>query len=76
MQQRLGTALGRLGDGEKDLAALACDMGFNSHSHMADAFRLALGMSPSEVRDDMRHGDLRAMKARLRDLAAGDVRVT
>jgi AraC family transcriptional regulator len=76
MQQRLGTALGRLGDGEKDLAALACDMGFNSHSHMADAFRLALGMSPSEVRDDMRHSDLRAMKTRLRNLAAGGVRVT
>jgi len=69
MQQRLGTALGRLGDGEKDLAALACDMGFNSHSHMTDAFRLALGMSPSEVRDDMRHSNLRTLKAHLRDLA-------
>ena len=67
MQQRLGTALGRLGDGEKDLAALACDMGFNSHSHMTDAFRVALGMSPSEVRDDLQHSDLRVLKCRLRD---------
>lgn len=69
MQQRLGTALGRLGEGEKDLAALACDVGFNSHSHMTDAFRLALGMSPSEVRDDMRHSDLHTLKSRLRNLA-------
>lgn len=69
MQQRLGTALGRLGDGEKDLAALACDVGFNSHSHMTDAFRLALGMSPSEVREDMRHSDLCTLKNRLRELA-------
>ncbi|GLQ92834.1 helix-turn-helix domain-containing protein [Dyella acidisoli] len=74
MQQRLGTALGRLGDGEKDLAALACDVGFNSHSHMTDAFRLALGMSPSEVRDDMRHSDLHALKSRLRDLAIRSAR--
>lgn len=67
MQQRLGSALGRLGDGERDLAALACDMGFNSHSHMADAFRLALGMTPSEVRDELRQSDLRVLKSRLRD---------
>jgi AraC-like DNA-binding protein len=51
LQQRLGTALGRLGDGEDDLAALACDMGFSSHSHMIDAFRKVLGESPSEVRE-------------------------
>lgn len=74
MQQRLGTALGRLGDGEKDLAALACDMGFNSHSHMTDAFRFALSMTPSEVRDDMRHSDLRTLKSHLRDLATRRVR--
>ncbi|GLQ90213.1 helix-turn-helix domain-containing protein [Dyella flagellata] len=71
MQQRLGSALGRLGDGERDLAALACDMGFNSHSHMTDAFRLVLGMSPSEVRDDMRQSDLRVLRERLRDTLGG-----
>jgi len=66
LQQRLGSALGRLGEGQKDLAALACDMGFNSHSHMTDAFRLLLGMSPSEVRDELQRSDLRALKHRLR----------
>jgi len=44
-------------------------VGFNSHSHMTDAFRLALGMSPSEVREDMRHSNLSALKNRLRELA-------
>jgi AraC-like DNA-binding protein len=69
MQQRLGSALGRLGDGERDLATLACNMGFSSHSHMTDAFRLALGMSPSEVREDMRRSNLDTLKNRLRELA-------
>ncbi|MFC3650820.1 helix-turn-helix domain-containing protein [Dyella humi] len=67
LQQRLGTAVGRLGEGEKNLAALACDMGSNSHSHMTDAFRVALGMTPSEVRDELRRSDLHVLKYRLRD---------
>lgn len=65
LQQRLGTALGRLGDGEEDLAALACDVGFNSHSHMTDAFRKVLGESPSEVRARLRTSELRALGRRL-----------
>ena len=66
LQQRLACALGRLAEDERDLAALACDMGFNSHSHMTDAFRATLGMSPSEVREDMRCSELHALKVRLR----------
>lgn len=66
LQQRLGTALGRLGGGEKDLAALACDMGFNSHSHMTDAFRQVLGMSPRAVREDMQQSNLQVVKRRLK----------
>ena len=65
LQQRLGTALGRLGDGEDDLAALACDVGFNSHSHMADAFRKVLGQTPSEVRERLRTSELRELGRRL-----------
>ncbi|MFC5741785.1 helix-turn-helix transcriptional regulator [Dyella tabacisoli] len=65
LQQRLGTAVGRLGEGEEDLAALACDVGFSSHSHMTDAFRLALGKSPRELREELRHSDLRRLKRRL-----------
>lgn len=68
LQQRLGNALGRLGEGEDDLAALACDLGFNSHSHMTEAFRRTLAISPQALRDRLRHGDLSRVKARLRTL--------
>jgi len=68
LQQRLGTALGRLGEGEDDLAALACDVGFSSHSHMSDAFRQALGKSPREMREELRRADLRVLRARLTSL--------
>ncbi|WP_266172156.1 helix-turn-helix transcriptional regulator [Dyella subtropica] len=69
LQQRLGTALGRLGEGEEDLAALACDVGFSSHSHMTDAFRQALGMSPREMREHFRRSDLHHLRARLATLS-------
>ncbi len=66
LQQRLGTALGRLGEGADDLAALACDVGFSSHSHMTEAFRQSLGASPSELREELRHSDLARLGSRLR----------
>ena len=67
LQQRLGTALGRLGEGEgeEDLAALACDLGFSSHSHMTDAFRQTLGATPSELRETLRRSELATLRARL-----------
>ena len=70
LQQRLGTALGRLADGEDDLAALACDLGFSSHSHMSAAFRQHLGRSPRELREALRQSDLRRLQARLRGLGS------
>lgn len=66
LQQRIGTALGRLAEGESDLAALACDLGFSSHSHMTAAFRQQLGRTPSELREELRSSDLRRLQARLR----------
>lgn len=68
LQQRLGSALGRLAEGEEDLAGLACDLGFASHSHMTEAFRRALGRSPRALREELRRGDLRRLQARLREL--------
>lgn len=47
---RLRAALARVADGESNLSALALDLGFSSHSHLTDAFRLAFGMSPKECR--------------------------
>jgi AraC-like DNA-binding protein len=47
---RLREALRRLRDGEEDLARLATDIGFASHSHFGDRFRLSFGVSPSAAR--------------------------
>jgi len=47
---RLALALDRILDGHRDLVALACDLGFASHSHLAAAFREAYGVAPSTAR--------------------------
>jgi AraC-like DNA-binding protein len=48
---RLREALRRLVEGEADLAALALELGFSSHSHLSAAFRGAFGLSPSRARN-------------------------
>lgn len=53
MQLRLRASLERLADGTDDLAMLALDLGFSSHSHFADAFRREFGQAPSGVRRRM-----------------------
>lgn len=45
---RLRASLDRFG--ERDLSAVAADLGFSSHSHFTAAFRRAFGTAPSEVR--------------------------
>jgi len=47
---RLAASLERLADGERDLTALALDLGFSSHSHFSWAFRREFGLSPSAWR--------------------------
>lgn len=47
---RLRASLERLPDGASDLASLALDLGFSSHSHFTDAFRREFGRTPSDVR--------------------------
>lgn len=53
MDLRLGDALGRLAEGEQDLAALALDLGFASHAHFSTAFKKRLGSSPSSFRQGL-----------------------
>jgi AraC family transcriptional regulator len=53
---RLRIAVERLADGESDLAALARDLGFSSHSHFSSAFRSIFGVQPSVVRAMGRRG--------------------
>ena len=55
---RLRLALDRLRS-EADLATIANEFGFNSHSHFTDAFRGVFGVPPSEARRDLR--ELRRM---------------
>ncbi len=47
---RLAQALQRLEAGERDLAALAHDLGFSSQSHLGAAFRSEIGATPAQVR--------------------------
>src|SRR5262249_17350526 len=47
---RLRRALERLSTPHVDLAQLAIDLGFNTHSHFTAAFRREFGASPSAVR--------------------------
>lgn len=47
---RLRESLERLLDGGDDLARLALDLGFSSHSHFTTAFRSAFQMTPSAFR--------------------------
>ncbi len=50
-RQRLGQVLDRLIDGEKsDLADIALDSGFSSHSHLCRVFQKQMGMPPSALR--------------------------
>lgn len=47
---RLRAALMRLGEPGQDLAALALELGFSSHSHFTSAFRRHFGRPPSRAR--------------------------
>lgn len=50
LRLRLARALDLVADCE-DVAALALDLGFSSHSHFSAAFRQAYGRTPSEFRE-------------------------
>jgi AraC family transcriptional regulator len=67
---RLRAAMERLVQQETDLAALALDLGFASHSHFSDAFRRAFGVAPSECRRRASSSWLREMS---KNLEAGEI---
>lgn len=62
---RLREALRRIGEGELDLAKLAVEIGFSSHSHLSDAFREAFGISPAGCRRVATNDRLREMSKNL-----------
>ena len=47
---RLAIALDRLRQGERDLARLAAELGFASHSHFTERVRRTYGRTPSQLR--------------------------
>ncbi|HET8644472.1 MAG TPA: AraC family transcriptional regulator [Vicinamibacteria bacterium] len=49
-QLRLRAALDALGEGCRDLTALALDLGYSSHSHFTAAFGKAFAVTPSQAR--------------------------
>jgi AraC family transcriptional regulator len=55
VQLRLARALVELPK-TSDLTALACELGFSSHSHFTAVFRRTFGCTPSAFRDSMRRG--------------------
>lgn len=50
---RLATALQRLEEGERDIAALAHELGYSSQSHLGSAFVQALGVTPAQARREL-----------------------
>jgi AraC family transcriptional regulator len=69
---RLSLALDRLAQGEGDLAALACELGFSHHSHFGAAFRRHVGLTPAAARARLRSGALvRASRHLIAAPAAG-----
>lgn len=54
LRLRLASALDQLADAD-NLAALAHDLGFSSHSHISAAFRQVYGSTPASVRAELRH---------------------
>lgn len=52
-QLRMAAALDRLRQGERDLSALAADLGYASHSHFTGVFRRSVGRTPSQLRTNL-----------------------
>lgn len=52
-QLRVAAALERVVEGADDLTELALDLGFSSHSHLTDSFKGMLGLTPSELRQQL-----------------------
>ena len=50
---RLATALQRLEEGERDIAALAHELGYSSQSHLGAAFVQELGVTPAQARREL-----------------------
>jgi len=64
-EQRLRRALVLLGEGGRNVRAIAFVLGFSSHSHFTASFRRAFGVSPSDFRGAATAERARSLAARL-----------
>jgi AraC-like DNA-binding protein len=64
---RVSRALERMASGEPDLAALAAELGFADHAHMARTIRAATGQTPSACRALLASGVSRQRQSAGRD---------
>jgi AraC family transcriptional regulator len=62
LRLRLALALNRLAQGERDLAALAVDVGFSHHSHFTARFRSVYGITPAHARQILTKRKLAELK--------------
>jgi AraC family transcriptional regulator len=51
LRLRLAVAVERLAEGERNLAALAVEVGFSHHSHFTARFRGTFGITPAQARE-------------------------
>jgi AraC family transcriptional regulator len=68
LRLRLATAVERLAHGERDISALAIEIGFSHHSHLSARFRDTFGITPSQAREILTSQNV----AKLRALIAAD----
>ena len=64
LRLRLAVAIERLADDERNLAALAVEVGFAHHSHFSARFRRTFGVTPAQARELLtkpKVGELRAL---------------
>jgi AraC-like DNA-binding protein len=64
VELRLRRSLELLAGSDRDLSAVALDLGFGSHSHFTSAFRAAYGLTPSELRRTASRRRLDGLRAR------------
>ena len=77
LRLRLGLAIERLAEGERDIAALASDIGFAHHSHFSARFRTIFGITPTQAREMLTKRKLDELRALVADpgLARGGLGV-
>jgi AraC family transcriptional regulator len=68
LRLRLGVALERLANGERDIAALAVETGFSHHSHFTARFHSVFGITPSRARQMLTRRKIEELRALLADL--------